>query len=303
VYVLVRGEAVFVVTDRERLVAVARSSVVARSYGDTGSGRAEREADLAVVGADVVAALLAVADPSRMIAEGCGVDEVRGSVSAELCDQHGGSPSGLPEFTMLFPACGCGRPGCVRCDLFGLTPRTAALLYVSAQALGDAGYDDVVEHGDDPVAAAGEWMLFDQFPPITFGCDAVWRRQAARAFDDLADDLAAGRLPEPRCPAEEMALRLTLSSAEAMLLDLRDYVEDLVAGMPAQSGDYDWALAFESLLQDDDMAALFNAEQDGIEDPDAEGNRQIGMGDYRPMAWFDWFDDAEPRDGRRPFRR
>lgn len=64
-----------------------------------------------------------------------------------------------------------------------------------------------------------------------------------------------------------------------------------------------WAAVFESLLQDDDLAALFHADQDGIEDPDSESNRAIGMGDYRPAAWFDWFDTADPRDARRPFRR
>jgi len=36
--------------------------------------------------------------------------------------------------------------------------------------------------------------------------DAVWRRQAARACDDLTDDIAAGRWPRPTCPGEEMAL-------------------------------------------------------------------------------------------------
>jgi hypothetical protein len=120
---------------------------------------------------------------------------------------------------------------------------------------------------------------------------------------DLAEDLEAGTLPEPRCPGEEMALRLALSSAEAMVLDMQDYVGGLVAGLPVHPEDYDWALAFESLMQDDDMSALFRAEQDGIEDPDTDHNRQIGMGDYRPAAWFDWFGNADPRDGRRPFRR
>jgi hypothetical protein len=101
----------------------------------------------------------------------------------------------------------------------------------------------------------------------------VWRRQAARAFDDLADDLDGGRSPEPRCPAEEMALRLILAGAQAMLADMAEYVADLVAGLPEHPDDYDWALVFQSLLQDDDVGALFSPENDGIEDPGTDTNR------------------------------
>lgn len=187
---------------------------------------------------------------------------------------------------------------------FQLTPRTAALLYVTAQALADDGYSDVLEHGDEPVAHdAGEWALFGEYPSFTFGQDAVWRRRAARGFDDLADDLAGGRWPQPRCPAEEMALRLVLASAQAMVDDLAEYVAGVVAGLSEHPGDYDWTSVSESVIQDDDIEALFAPEQDGIEDPEGETNRILGVGDYRAGAWFTWFGNVEPRDGRRPFRR
>jgi hypothetical protein len=58
------------------------------------------------------------------------------------------------------------------------------MLYVNAQASADAAYDDVGSHGDDPVTRDTGWAVFDEYPPITFRPDAVWRRQAARAFDD-----------------------------------------------------------------------------------------------------------------------
>jgi hypothetical protein len=57
------------------------------------------------------------------------------------------------------------------------------------------------------------------------------------------------------------------------------------------------------LFQDLDIVSLFDVELDGIEDPDAEQNARIGMGGYRPAAWFDTFLNMQTRDGRRPFRR
>jgi hypothetical protein len=300
---VVRSEAVFRVTDRRSLHEAAAESVAAREYSGTPEGRGERDADLATAESDAAGAVLSLADPALMINDGCGVEPVADTCHAAPCDEHGRPLLRLPDFATLFPVCDCGQRGCDRCHGFQLTARTAALLCVSAYALADAGYDDVEEHGDDPVTGVGEWALFDQFPPITFRQNAVWRRQAARACDDLANDLAGGRLPEPRCPAEEMTLRLMISSAEAMLHDDHEFVAELVARLPSHSEDYDWPAAFESLLQDDDLAALFSADRDGIEDPDTESNRSIGMGDYRPPAWFDWFGTADPRDGRRPFRR
>lgn len=59
----------------------------------------------------------------------------------------------------------------------------------------------------------------------------------------------------------------------------------------------------EALYQDDDLSALFRLKDDGIEDPDDETNQRLGMGDYRAAAWFNSFLNAEPSDGRRPFRR
>jgi hypothetical protein len=67
--------------------------------------------------------------------------------------------------------------------------------------------------------------------------------------------------------------------------------------------DCDWRLLSDVLFQDGDILALFNIELDGIEDPDADQNRSIGMGDYRPQAWFQSFNNMDDRDPRRPFRR
>jgi len=215
VSVVVRSEAVFSVNDLPRLREAARATIAARDYGDGPAGVLERTEDLARAAVDVAAALLELADPASVVRDGCGVEELSSVASAAACDAEGRTPARLPDFAGLFEICDCGQADCDRCGGFQLTPRTAAMLYVNAQALADAGYDDVHGYGDEPVTRDADWAVFDEYPPITFRQDAVWRRQAARAFDDLADDLGSGRLPEPRCPAEEMALRLILAAAQA----------------------------------------------------------------------------------------
>ena len=208
----------------------------------------------------------------------------------------------IDHFADLFPACTCRRSTCQRCSGWQLTPRMASVLWTATQLVADDAYDDVVEHGDDPVAG-GMWALFDLYPAITYRQDAIWRRQAARAYDDLTDDLEAGNWPRPRCPAEELALHQVLRH----LIDWEqdpDYGSirwDELAELPAHEDDRDWGGA--SLFQDHDILNLYDLDRDGIEDPDSLENRITGMGDYRPAAWFTWFGGHEPRDSRRSFRR
>jgi hypothetical protein len=72
VHVLVGGETVFVVTDRDRLLAAARLSMDSGGYDGTASGRDEQGGVRGLAGGDVVGALVVVADPSAMVAAGCG---------------------------------------------------------------------------------------------------------------------------------------------------------------------------------------------------------------------------------------
>ncbi len=73
--------------------------------------------------------------------------------------------------------------------------------------------------------------------------------------------------------------------------------------LPEHPDDHDWSMASEVFFQDHDILDLFDVEMDGVEDPDSEHNRAMGMGDYRPQAWFRTFLNMDPRDGRRTFRR
>lgn len=131
----------------------------------------------------------------------------------------------------------------------------------------------------------------------------MWRRQAARAFSDLADDLANGDWPQPRCAAEEMALHLAIRTARDAIDDDWISATRAIKSLPAHPDDFDWDMANDVLFQDHDILNLFDIELDGIEDPATDQNQSIGMGDYRPHTWFNPFNDFPPRDGRRPFRR
>jgi hypothetical protein len=229
-------------------------------------------------------------------------------VSTELCvdevDQNGVPLKAWPDFSDLFPMCTCNETACERCASGQLPPRPAAVLWSMANLLADQAYEDVLEHGDDPLDDSdGPWLVFDGFPRITWRQNAVWRRQAARAFDDLAADLEAGDWPQPCCPAEEMALHMMIDTARAAAADGWSGLEDTFADLPEYDDDLDWDLLIDMMFQDTDMLALFNAALDGIEDPSADQNRYLRMGDYTPAAWFTTFRNMEARDPRRPFRR
>lgn len=66
--------------------------------------------------------------------------------------------------------------------------------------------------------------------------------------------------------------------------------------------DRDWYGALDALFQDHDILNLYDADHDGIEDPDSLENRAAGMGDYRPASWFTWFHNRTPRAPARHVR-
>jgi hypothetical protein len=252
---------------------------------------------------DPAGAVSWIANADDMIPDIPGAEVVGSSQTVAEVDQVGRELEPGPDFAQLFPLCRCGKDDCEASSGFQVTPRTAAVLWTVAQLLADHAYDDVHLYGDEPLVDEDGWMIFGEYPRITWRQDAVWRRQAARAFDDLAEDLEAGKSPRPTCPGEEMAFHLMLRSAEAAVDDDWGPLGETLARLPEHTDDYDWERASEVLLQDTDILSLFNATLDGLEDPEAEYNKMMGMGDYRPGAWFRPFLNVTPRDGRRAFRR
>jgi len=185
-----------------------------------------------------------------------------------------------------------------------MTPRTAAVLWSAARILAGHGYDDVEEHGSDLLQERTEWYLFDRYPRLTWSQDAAWRRRAARSYDDLASDLAAGNWPLPTCPAEELALHLILEDVPSAAEDgWAGLDEATLDSLPKEPGDFDWDAMLDVLFQDTDILHLFEPGLDGIDNPHDALNAEMAMGDYRPSAWFQNFANMQPRDERRGFRR
>ncbi|HSY15642.1 MAG TPA: hypothetical protein VK816_06615 [Jatrophihabitantaceae bacterium] len=315
VYARIAVELVVEITDRGQLEHAALAAVDQRERdlmpaggaASAGPGPTEIDRERAAIISDVIEALYAVVDPDRMTSDAPGVEPKSGVAGIDLCNSAGVVHSAEPDFSTLFAACTCGRPGCASCGGWQLTPRTASLLATAGELLADQGFDDVEAHGDDPVTVDdADWDLFVEYPRLTWRQDAVWRRQAARAYDDLVADLAGGQLPSPRSVGEEMAMTLMLRLAEAMVAENWGVISELLAEHPAHPDDFAWPAAKLALFgnhRDHDLAQLFDASPGGIEDPDNEQSRRPELGGYRPGTWFSFFAEADPRDGRRPFRR
>jgi hypothetical protein len=111
-----------------------------------------------------------------------------------------------------------------RGDGWTLTPRTAACICAALSIIADQIYDDIEEYGEGFVTPTNrdQWMRLAEFPMITWRQDATWRRQLARAADDLADDLQRGRIPDPRCTGEQVVLNMALDEAQSHVDLARD---------------------------------------------------------------------------------
>ena len=98
-----------------------------------------------------------------------GVEFVEGMHEVVEVDERGFPLSVWPRFAELFRLCECGKESCEACDGYQVTLRTAAVLWTVGQILASRAFDDVLEHGDEPVGDEGMWSLFDEYPRITMG--------------------------------------------------------------------------------------------------------------------------------------
>jgi hypothetical protein len=99
--------------------------------------------------------------------------------------------------------------------------------------LGDYAGEELEELGDAPIASvADQGLAFSALPSIAWAQGEVWRDRFCGAIDALADALAEGAWPQPRCPAEEMALQLALQHVAERAADEPELVERIVARAP-----------------------------------------------------------------------
>ncbi|KOV94596.1 MULTISPECIES: hypothetical protein [unclassified Streptomyces] len=184
-----------------------------------------------------------------------------------------------------------------------LTARTAAVLRLAGQELSALAWQEIAALGDEPLPR-GAGGVFGRLPAITLRCDGQWRRQMARAFDDLAGDLqAAGEAwTGPRCTGEEMALHLMIDRARSITANRPNAVRDLVAGLPHSHADYDWHGCSSDLFEDHDVLMLFDARLDGIEDAGSDIHQAMGIVNLAPGEWFEPFQTDHARDPGRGYR-
>ncbi|MDH6575317.1 hypothetical protein [Kitasatospora sp. MAP5-34] len=278
------------ITDWPALRAAAQAAVAELDFvGIDAAG--QREALLREVTEDPNAALGALLHPDRLVAAIPGIEALGGTLEISLTDDF------APDFAELFPLDTEVEDGGAVGDWL-LTPRTACLLHTQLITLADAAYDDLEEHEGDPITDDDEqeWAVLARFPRRTWGMHRSWRRSVARTFDDLADDLALGEWPLPRCPAEELALRLALADARELLGSQPQAVADMMGDLPVDLYDYDW---------DGCVDELFGVYGPEDEDPDADSADRIDqlLAATHPEGWFLPYEDAEERDVSRGYRR
>ncbi|MGW6259940.1 hypothetical protein [Streptomyces sp. NPDC055085] len=183
-----------------------------------------------------------------------------------------------------------------------LTARTRAVLHLALRELSDEAWKEVSAMGDQPVQSSSGGV-FGSLPRVTWRQDTSWRSQMARAFDDLAADCTSGIEVQPRCTGEEMALHLGIARAQALTINRPRLVQDTVAGLAAERGDFDWDACSGVLFEDHDVLMLFDDSLDGIEDAAGAVHQAMGMINLAPLDWYTAFYSERARDPHRGFRQ
>lgn len=183
--------------------------------------------------------------------------------------------------------CGeCADGGCDICLPVTVTPRTAAVLGHALAVLADEAYDYAYRTG---VCPGGQPGPLGAVPACARRLEEWLLRRYARAFDDLASDLEAGRLPLPACTAEEIALDIAIRDAGRIHHDEDELVSSLEENLPGSRFDYHWDHLQDALFQDKDYEDFLYT-------------RAPVPGDTAEQ-WFGEFGNIALRDPGRGFRR
>jgi hypothetical protein len=185
----------------------------------------------------------------------------------------------------------------------GPTARTLSVLEAALDIVSDMAKDSLEEIGDRPVDLRDNYaFIFSDLPVLTWRQDAQWRREMVRCFEDLADDIRAGRWPRPTCTGEEMALHIAIDHASSMVVDDPELVSSFVEGVPPHHRDWDWDLCLGVLFEDTDVLFLYQPWSQGIEDSDHHLNQLMTTANLEAQYWFEPFYEDSARDPDRGFR-
>ena len=178
------------------------------------------------------------------------------------------------------------------------TPRQAAQLHACLCVMSDHVRLDIESHRGKPVTFDNrlDWDRLADLPVATWRQNITWRRRFLACVDDLIRDLEEGEVPIPRCVGEEVALRLAID--EASDWGAEEFREWRIDTLPEDPDDRDWDLVMDCLFQDMDVEMiLWPGPLLGRWERAAEVERHTPI-DYLPPAWFEWFLNVEPRQGR-----
>lgn len=191
-----------------------------------------------------------------------------------------------------------------------LPPFEAGLVMAAGRALAVLAYRDTVAFGDEPfprdAPAAADAMLA-LLPAACDRLDRDFRASVARALWDLADDLAAGRAPLPRCAAEDWALVRMLEAAPAMFAATDEELHALGVAVPEEDPDESgyrppyweeaWQLVVEGAKYSIPEAQPDAGPREDAEDGDVPAEPAEGWD--APRYWFSPYSYIRPRDPER----
>lgn len=188
-----------------------------------------------------------------------------------------------------------------------LPPFAAGLTMVAGRALALVAYRDAERWGErlfDRGDGDARKTVLALMPPACDDRGAEFRRRAARAFWDLAEDLSAGRAPLARCGAESWALQVMLEHAPRICA-ARD-AELRTWGVTVPDGDADgyYPPDFDEqpfmLVIDGAETTIPEARAAEAGDQDAEEDGAEAEGGWSgPRYWFSPYGITVPRDPQR----
>jgi uncharacterized protein len=193
----------------------------------------------------------------------------------------------IPDFTGLDFA----RQGC-RCPAYAMvTPRNAAALWAAAIKLADTLDAQIVDIKDRIPLSTSEW---GRLPWVVTDARVEWFGRFVDGVLGLADDVASGRCPIPRCTGEDVALHLAIEDlmnlSDGSLIDLTATAK---AGLPVLDWDDNWDDLAPILFPDARMRHLIADGFDGIDD-DYELVAETGIVRLAVHRWFEPFDELMP---------
>jgi hypothetical protein len=172
-------------------------------------------------------------------------------------------------------------------DNWPLTPRTVAVLVSAVGSLINDLDMDLMAMADGPIVHPEQTLAIGIFPRITWAQPQEWWREVIDAADRVRAGLATDGWYTPRTPAEEAVIYIAVAVGSLNIAHEEDdkLYETIAELADFEDFDFDWSEVIPALTGDVDIAVLWSESFDGIEDPDNETNRMLGIGDYRPHAW------------------